>query len=210
MRDADLTFGPLIVRYDDGVLEPRPWTVLQARWAADLAAAAPAGPILELCSGAGHIGQAAASWSGRRLVQVDIDRHACHVARENAGVNGLAASVDVRCGDLDHVLSDTERFPIVLADPPYLPSAEVADWPDDPELAIDGGDDGLALPRECLRVASAHLDDHGVVLLQALGRRQVDRLARDIARVGLAVDEVRAEDERRAIALLRPLSPRPD
>ena len=203
MRDAEVTFGPLVVRYDERVLEPRPWTLLQAQWASELLADLPAGPILELCSGAGHIGQAAAHWSGRALVQIDIDPHACERARENAALNGLASSVEVRCGDIDEALREDERFPIVLADPPYLPSGEVEDWPEDPELAIDGGDDGLALPRDCLRVASAHLHGDGVVLLQALGRRQVHRLDRDIVAAGLTTSEVRSEDERRAIALLR-------
>jgi len=205
VADRQLTFGPVTVRYGEQVLAPRPWTVLQARWAADVAPSLPPGRMLELCSGAGHIGQAVSSWSRRALVQVDIDPLACALAEAHAAANGLAELVEVRCGDLEEVVGTTERFPIVLADPPYLPSDDVDDWPDDPGLAIDGGEDGLELARTSLRVAADRVTSDGAVFLQALGRGQVERLADTIAEVQLAVDEVRSHDARRAVALLRPV-----
>jgi len=207
VAEEQLTFGPITVRYDEQVLAPRSWTVLQARWAADLASSSPCGRMLELCSGAGHIGQAAAAWSDRGLVQIDIDPHACRLAAANAAANGLAERVEIRCGDLEELVVAGERFPIVLADPPYLPSDDVDEWPDDPERAIDGGDDGLELPRLCLRVAADHVMPDGAVLLQALGHQQVERLDAAISAAGLAVEEVRSHDDRRAVALLRPTSP---
>jgi methylase of polypeptide subunit release factors len=207
-----MAFGPLTVTFDDDVLEPRPWTLLQATWAAELAAAeeghGAAGPLLELCSGAGHIGQAAVALSGRPIVQVDVDPHACRLARANAEANGLADRVEVRCGDLeaDGLLGD-ERYRLILADPPYVPSDEAAALEDDPPGAVDGGSDGLDLGRRCLTVAARHLAPGGAVLLQALGAAQVEALGPDIADAGLAVVEVRTEDERRAVALLRPAEP---
>lgn len=198
-----MSFGPLRVTFDGHVLEPRPWTLAQATWAAELATTVGDGPILELCAGAGHIGQAAAALTRRPLVQVDIDPHACTLAEANASANLPGQVVEVRCGDLDAALEATERFPLVLADPPYLPSSEASRWPDDPPLAVDGGDDGLALPRRCLATAGRHLAEGGLVLLQAHGRRQVRRLAADVAAAGLRVVEVRDVDDLRAIALLR-------
>ena len=203
-----MTFGPLCVTFDDDVLEPRPWTLAQSTWAAELAATAAEGPVLELCAGAGHIGQAAAALTGRALVQVDVDPHACRIAETNAAANLPGHDVQVRCGDLDAVLAPAERFPLVLADPPYLPSSEADDWPDDPMLAVDGGADGLALPRRCLAAAGRHLADGGRVLLQTLGRPQVLRLAADVAAAGLQVVDVREIDDRRAVALLRSRSGR--
>ena len=198
-----MEFGPLVVSFDGRVLRPRPWTVLQATWAAELSPGLPSGPILELCSGAGHIGQAAVVLTGRALVQVDVDPHACALAEANAAANGLT-EVRVRCGEVDAAVGAPERFPLVLADPPYVPEDEVEGWPDDPDHAIDGGPDGLALLRRCLAVAGAQVADGGAVLLQTLGRAQVEQLADDLAASGLEAVEVRAEDERRAVALLRP------
>lgn len=193
-----------MVHFDDRILEPRPWTLLQATWAADLAKQVAPGPILELCAGAGHIGQAAARLTARALVQIDVDAHACEQAAANAALNGLDDVVEVRCGDLEEALRDDERFPVVLADPPYLPTSDVDDWPDDPSLAVDGGDDGLELPRRCLAVASLHVRPDGFILLQALGRAQVERLEDDIDAAGLTIAEVQALDARRAVALLVP------
>jgi hypothetical protein len=70
--------------------------------------------------------------------------------------------------------------------------------------AIDGGHDGLELPRRCLEVAGAHVAPGGVVLLQALGAAQVDELSGAVGAAGLDLVEVRAADPRRAVALLRP------
>jgi methylase of polypeptide subunit release factors len=196
-------FGPLVVTFDDRVLRPRPWTLLQASWAAELARTLPAGAVLELCSGAGHIGQVTALLTGRPLVQVDIDPHACALAEANAAANAITSPVQVRCGDLGGVLAPDERFSLVLADPPYLPRDEVDEWPDDPDHAVDGGPEGLDLLRRCLEVAGAHLQPGGVVLLQALGQEQVEGLAADLAAAGLALVDVRTEDDRRAVARLR-------
>ena len=49
-------FEGLRIEYDEHVLAPRPWTAAQSRWAAELIRVAPPGPVLEVCSGAGHIG----------------------------------------------------------------------------------------------------------------------------------------------------------
>jgi release factor glutamine methyltransferase len=205
MTARRITFGPLVVTFDDAVLHPRPWTLLQAAWLDELdrEGALPPGPILELCCGAGHIGQAAAAFTGRALVQVDLDPHACALARANAESNGLGAAVEVRNRELGAAVAGGERFPVVLADPPYVPSDEVGSWPDDPALAIDGGDgEGLALPRRCVAVAAHALADGGVVLLQAKGAAQIEAIAPDLDAAGLVVDGLREEDEERAVALL--------
>lgn len=198
-----IEFGPLSVHVDERVLRPREWTLLQSRWVAELEPSLPDGAIAELCSGAGHIGQAAASLSGRSIVQVDVDPHACDLAAANAERNNLAGRVEVRCGDLGKALRSGERFAAVLADPPYLPSSEVGVWPDDPLLAIDGGDDGLELLRRCIAVSQRHLEPGGVVLLQTAGRRQIDALAPDVEAAGLQCHEVREVDDDRAVGLLR-------
>lgn len=201
-----IKFGPLEVAYDDRVLEPRRWTVVQAEWAAEIAAAGlPPGPLLELCAGAGHIGQAAARLTGRALVQVDVDSHACSLARANAQHNGLGSRVEVRCAEVTEGVRHGERFPMVLADPPYLASDDAGRDHGDPALAVDGGAEGLDVLRRCVAVAGACLVEGGVILVQARGRSQVEALAPDITACGLAVVEVREVDEVRAVARLEPV-----
>ena len=197
---ASCRFGPVRVDYDDRVLAPRPWTLIQSRWAAELAAAAAPGPILELCAGAGQIGLAAAVLADRDLCQVEADPVAAAYASENAARAGWADRVEVRVARLEDALRPGEQFPLLLADPPYLPSAEVPDWPADPVGAIDGGTDGLEVTRRVLDVAAAHLPGGGHLLLQVAGPAQARAvLALPACSAAFAAGDVRGADDRRAV-----------
>jgi release factor glutamine methyltransferase len=197
-------FGPLLVDYDDRVLTPRPWTFRQSAWAAELAAVAAPGPILELCAGAGQIGLAAAVLADRDLVQVEADPVAAGYALVNAARAGRADRVDVRAADLGTALLPDERFPLILADPPYVRRPDTTRWPDDPVSAIDGGPDGLDVVRGCLRVAARHLLPGGWLLLQVAGPAQAAEVAEVLAVDGpLAPVDVRTVDGERALQLLR-------
>ena len=196
---SSIQIGPCTIAYDDRILAPRPWTLLQSEWAAEVARELADGPILELCSGAGHIGLVAAAQSGRNLIQVDADSTACDFARRNAIHAGLAGQVEIRHATLDDAARPGERFNLVLADPPYLPTGEVDRWPEDPTTAIDGGTDGLDLARQCLEIAAAALAPGGLMLLQLRGREQVNRLAREF-RDDLDLVEIREFDAERAVA----------
>lgn len=193
-------FGSLEISYDDGVLWPRPWTAQQSHWAADLLATAPAGPVLELCAGAGQIGLLAISLRARPLVCVDSSAQACADARRNAAAAGLGELVEVRERRLEEAAEPEERFAMVIADPPWVPSAEIGRFPDDPPDSIDGGPDGLDVARSCLRVATRHLLPDAPVLLQLGGRDQARMLAAGLT--GLRVHEVR-DGEGGVLVLLR-------
>ncbi len=198
-------FGPIEVAYDERVLEPRLWTLAQSRWAAELAADAGAGPILELCAGVGHIGLAAAVLADRDLVQVEADPAAAGYAVANAACAGWGGRVQVRVERLEHALRPGERFPLVIADPPYLRSGDVRRFPGDPRLAIDGGDDGLLVVRLCLAVAARHLDPGGALLLQVAGPAQADEAiaaCADGPAVQLRPEQTMIIDAERAIVRL--------
>lgn len=165
-RVETMRFGSLRITFDERVLRPRPWTEAQSEWAAELLRHAPAGDVLELCTGAGHIGLLAIVDSDRRLIAVDANPVAVEHARANAADAGLADRVEVRLGRLEEVVASRERFAVVVADPPWVTSAGVADLPEDPESAIDGGHDGLDVARLCVEVVEAHLAVGGAALLQ--------------------------------------------
>lgn len=173
-------FGGLLIAFDARLLEPRPWTEAQSRWATELLRGLPAGPVLELCSGAGHIGLLAVAGTGRRLVCVDIEPVAAGFALRNARAAGL--DVECRIGRAAEVLAPAERFPLIIADPPWVARAQVGRFPQDPVHAIDGGPDGLDIARECLAAIAAHLAPGGVALLQlAPGDEQADAVAASLA-----------------------------
>jgi methylase of polypeptide subunit release factors len=199
------TFGGLVIAADERSLQPRPWTIVQSQWLAELSAECPEGPILELCAGVGHIGLEAARLTGRSLVQVEHSVGSCEWAQHNAARNGLGDRVDVRLGDMLEVLAAGERFPLILADPPYVPSDEVANYPDDPVHAIDGGFDGLALLRRSLVAIRRHLDPQGAAILQVRGYRQAMLVKDELLRRGpdLSVPAVRSYGPTQALMMLR-------
>jgi len=202
---STMRFGSLLIEYDDRVLKPRAWTARQSHWAADLLTSAPPGPVLELCTGAGQIGLLTVAATDRDLVAVDLDPAACQLARRNARRAGLASRVEVRQGDLEEVLGPHERFPLVVADPPYLGADEHDRYPDDPRLAIDGGPDGMALVWRCVAVIDRHLLPGGSAVLQLRSSMQAGRVRERLAEDGdLALTECRNHGRGTLALLSRP------
>ncbi|MET3961501.1 methylase of polypeptide subunit release factors [Marmoricola sp. OAE513] len=200
-------FGPLRISYDQRVLEPRPWTALQSRWANQLIGTAAPGPVLELCSGAGQIGLLAVHGTDRRLVAVDANPVASAFHRINARAAGLEDQVEVRTSYLTDACAEDELFPMILADPPWVLRSQVDRFPDDPVRAIDGGEDGLDVARQCIDVINRHLDDDGVALVQVGDGPQVQQLA-DALPYGLVATEHRAEPGRGAVVKVVATEPR--
>jgi release factor glutamine methyltransferase len=187
----EMDFGRLSIAFDGRVLRPRPWTEAQSSWAAEILPTAPPGAVLELCSGAGQIGLLAVADTDRRLVCVDLNPVACDYARHNAAAAGLADRVEVREGPIDEMLRDSERFALVVADPPWVRRTEVGRYPEDPVLAIDGGDDGMDVAWTCIDAARGHLLPGGSLLLQIGTVEQVDALRDRLRGDELSVTEVR-------------------
>ena len=189
-------FGGLQIAFDDRVLRPRQWTTAQSRWAAAELPALPDGDVLELCAGAGQIGLLAVAGSDRRLVCVDANPAAVAFTRRNSEAGGLADRVAVREGLIADVLDDGEQFPMIIADPPWVPRTETGRFPEDPLLAIDGGDDGLSVVRECVRAIIDHLAPGGVALLQLGTGAQAEAVGRLLDGTGLEPGEVREYGDR--------------
>ncbi|GAB48672.1 methyltransferase [Mobilicoccus pelagius] len=202
-----MRFGPLTISSDPRVLRPREWTLTQSEWAADLLVDAPEGDVLELCTGAGQIGLAALTLAedGRRLVAVDADPVAVGFARANAHTAGLADRVEVRQGELGEALEEWESFALVVADPPWVQADEVDTFPEDPTFAIDGGEDGLAVARECVRVVEAHLAPGGSAILQLGDADQADTLRSELDEASpLRFGEVRRFERGALVRIDRP------
>lgn len=201
---STIDFGGLAIAYDEHVLTPRRWTTMQSYWAAELLRDARPGRVLELCAGAGHIGLLTVALEPRDLVMVDVNPHACDLARRNATANRLIAPVEVRHGDLQDVIRADEDFVGVIADPPWVPSADTGRFPEDPLLAIDGGEDGLAVAWSCLEVMARHLTPGGWGVLQLGTEAQAERVADRCVVQGLGVEvrETRAYQDRGVLVRL--------
>ena len=125
--------------------------------------------ILDLCCGSGCLGLVAARVFARAQVDlVDIDPTALAAARQNAVARAsLAERVRVVQSDLFTDLGK-QRYDLVICNPPYVPTAELATVPTEfhhePRLGLDGGEDGLAFWRRIVAQLHEHLLPHGVLL----------------------------------------------
>jgi release factor glutamine methyltransferase len=191
-----LDFGGLQITFDARVLRPRAWTTAQSHWASAALRDLPDGDVLELCCGAGQIGLLAVAGSTRRLVCVDVNPVAAAYTLRNAAAAGLADRVSVREGLISDVLGPGELFPLVVADPPWVPRSETSRFPEDPLLAIDGGADGMHVVQECVRAIAAHLAPAGMALLQLGTTGQAAAVATLLEGTGLVAGEVREYDGR--------------
>jgi release factor glutamine methyltransferase len=102
---------------------------------------------------------------------VDVAEDALAVARLNAQKLGVAARISFVRGDLlQPLLNISERFDLIVSNPPYIPSSEIAGLQPEvrrePVLALDGGPDGLDLYRRMLPQMDQLLAGQGLIALE--------------------------------------------
>jgi release factor glutamine methyltransferase len=168
---------------DVRVLVPRPETeaVVEAALACVRAArASRRARICDVGTGSGAIAVSlACELPDAELTAVDISESALAVARANAQTHGVARRIRFVCGD--GLRATGERFTCVVANLPYVRTAELAAAPDptsfEPRAALDGGPDGLDLYRALLDDARQALEPEGTLVMEA-GPDTVPELAR--------------------------------
>jgi release factor glutamine methyltransferase len=156
---------------DGRVLIPRPETELMAE--AVLRSVPKERPtrLLDLCTGSGCVAVTLAAERPLAAVwAVDLSGDACDVARENAEALGVAMRVTILEGDLFAPLGNEAPFDAIAVNPPYIASAQLPGLPAEvrcePVLALDGGEDGLAVIRRILGSARDYLRPGGWLAME--------------------------------------------
>jgi len=180
------------------VLDPRADTETLVETALSLVAERREAPlsILDLGAGSGAIVCALLSeLPAARAVAVDLSAQACAATAANLARCGFSDRAWVVRGCWAKALQ--ARFDLIVSNPPYVRSADIAGLePEvrlhDPELALDGGADGLDCYREILAcvpnllaadapvVVEVGFDQAGgVAALLVAGGFKIERIARD-------------------------------
>jgi release factor glutamine methyltransferase len=190
-------FCGLRIAVDPGVFVPRRRTEFLVGQAAALLGDVPQPVIVDLCCGTGALGVALAAAAGRPvdLYAADLDPAAVRCARRNV----LPAGGQVYQGDLTGPLPAglRGRVDLLLANVPYVPTAEVALLPveareHEARLALDGGPDGLDVLRRVAAVAPGWLAPGGHLLTE-ISERQVGPATAAVAAAGLVPRLARSE-----------------
>lgn len=163
-----------------GVFRPRSDTWLLANVVREQDAVRGA-EVLELGTGSGAIAVSAAKAGAARVTVVDVSRRALATAWLNARING--ARVIPRHGDLFEPVR-SERFDVVVSNPPYLPSAHVPRRGASRAWEGGGADGRSVIERICANVAS-HLRPGGAVLLVHSSVNGVSRTLDALEQAGL-------------------------
>lgn len=127
--------------------------------------------LLDLCTGSGCVAiTMARQRPTSRVLATDLSADALAVARENAYRLG-AYNVAFAQGDLFAGVPAGSQFDAITANPPYIPTGEIAGLMADvrdfePRAALDGGADGLDLVRRIVAEAPAFLDEGGVLAME--------------------------------------------
>jgi release factor glutamine methyltransferase len=150
-------------------LDPRPETEALV----EAALALPWASVLDMGTGTGAILiSLLAARPGSSGMATDISEAALDVARENAHLIGVTA----RFARSDWFEGVSQRFDLIVSNPPYIAleemaelSLDVRDW--EPHSALTDGADGLTAYRAIAAGAADHLTRDGHVLVE-IGHRQ--------------------------------------
>lgn len=165
-------FFSLRLAVGPAVLIPRPDTETLVVEALERLKGRDAPRVVDVGTGSGCLALAIAKGhESARVIAIDLSAEALALARENAKSLGLADRVQFLQGDLLAPVAEAGQFDAIIANPPYIPSAEIASLgPEvrdyEPRLALDGGPDGLRVVDRLIEQAEGLLAPGGDLILE--------------------------------------------
>jgi len=144
---------------NENVLIPRPDTEILVEEVIELAKKMDKPKILDLCTGSGAIAiSIARNVPTAEVTAIDISEKALEVAKKNA--RNLQAKVKFKKSNLFSNIGKT-KFDIIVSNPPYIKKADIkllsSEVQKEPEIALDGGYDGLDFYRKIANQAIDYL-----------------------------------------------------
>jgi ribosomal protein L3 glutamine methyltransferase len=136
--------------------------------------------VLDLCTGSGCLAILAALRFPKAMVEaVELSKAAVEVARRNVADHRMKKRVRLLRGDLFAPVK-AARYDLIIANPPYVDDAGMALLPPEcrhePQLAFDGGSDGLSVIARILDEAGLHLNKGGGLICEVgRGRALIER-----------------------------------
>ena len=190
-------------------LIPRPETELLAElgWKLLAACHSPLITALDFGTGTGCIAIAlAAKCPNAKITALDISAEALALAKQNALQNQVVERTKFLLGDGFAALKGKTQFDLIISNPPYIASAEIATLePEvkdfDPRGALDGGTDGLDFYRRLATEAKPFLKPDGKIMVE-FGDGQADAIQKIFELEKWLVEAVQTDYNQRARMLV--------
>lgn len=152
------------------VLIPQPDTEILVEEAINIAKNLENPVILDLCTGSGAIAVSIAkNIQNVKIIATDVSHKALDIAKQNARFNGVLNSIEFKESNMFDKLKGM-KFDIIVSNPPYIRKGDIKSLPKDvqnePNLALDGGKDGLDFYRIIAENAVKYLNRHGFLCLE--------------------------------------------
>ena len=188
-------FLGLTLAVGEGVLIPRPETEQLALLAIDALKEKPNPMVLDLCAGSGCIALAiAAARPDARVYALEYSAQAFAYLEKNirrcALPNVTAVRGDVLAG---FALSGLPRADVIVSNPPYIRTAEIAflqaQVQKEPHMALDGGADGYRFYRALAEQWTDALLPDGTIAMEC-GEGQAAEIIRLFAEKGIKAQSV--------------------
>ena len=153
-----------------GVLIPRADTEILVDEALRLIENVTAPKVADLCAGSGCIAVSIAkNRPDATVTAVEYSDRAITYLRQNVADN-QTTNVTVQTADVLAGAGDLTGFDLIVSNPPYIPTADIAGLAKEvhcePIMALDGGDDGLTFYRTILQKWTAALNPNGMIAFE--------------------------------------------
>ncbi|TIF41243.1 50S ribosomal protein L3 N(5)-glutamine methyltransferase [Legionella pneumophila] len=126
--------------------------------------------VLDLCTGSGCIAIACCyAFPEAQVDAVDISNQALAVATINCERHDVGDQLALIESDCFTALSG-KQYDLIVSNPPYVGKEEMQTLPDEyrhePVLALETGNNGLAIIEKILKNAHAYLSEHGILVVE--------------------------------------------
>mgnify|MGYP002066192197 CR=1 FL=1 len=191
--------GDLRFYVDQRVIVPRSFIaeLLRTRLKPWIKDASTITAALDLCTGSGCLAILMAHVYPNAVIDAcDISRSALTVARQNISDYGLENRIKLIRSDLFKAMRG-RRYDLIVANPPYVKAQAMHTLPKEyrhePQLALDGGKDGLDYVRRILQSAAEYLHKSGLLVVEIGHNRET--LERAFPKTEFTWPETSAGDE---------------